>query len=264
MMLKPALRPPLRAPMRGATTLREGGGVWTPAALGSKLLAWWNADRADLITLSGNQVTSWRDAVAGYDLAQAVAGARPIYSATGFNGFPAITFVVAEADELTLAPSPLPSGAVPCEVWSVAQQNALVGDTASRAFISWGNTTAGRRRQVGRAVTGGLIHARAIGGTGAANVTLDGTNVTLNSRHVIRTRFAAELLSMWVDGISEGAVAMALGGTATDRVRVGSSPGAAASNSWDGPGREILVTDLTLTPGEVAALDAYTLSRRAL
>ena len=26
MMLKPALRPPLRAPMRGATTLREGGG----------------------------------------------------------------------------------------------------------------------------------------------------------------------------------------------------------------------------------------------
>ena len=27
MMLKPALRPPLRAPMRGATTLREGGGV---------------------------------------------------------------------------------------------------------------------------------------------------------------------------------------------------------------------------------------------
>ena len=27
MMLKPALRPPLRAPMRGATTLREGGGA---------------------------------------------------------------------------------------------------------------------------------------------------------------------------------------------------------------------------------------------
>lgn len=30
MMLKPALRPPLRAPMRGATTLREGGGVFVP------------------------------------------------------------------------------------------------------------------------------------------------------------------------------------------------------------------------------------------
>lgn len=28
MMLKPALRPPLRAPMRGATTLREGAGGW--------------------------------------------------------------------------------------------------------------------------------------------------------------------------------------------------------------------------------------------
>lgn len=33
MMLKPALRPPLRAPMRGATTLREGGGV-APAGYG--------------------------------------------------------------------------------------------------------------------------------------------------------------------------------------------------------------------------------------
>lgn len=41
MMLKPALRPPLRAPMRGATTLREGGGFGYPlvAGLGDSITA---------------------------------------------------------------------------------------------------------------------------------------------------------------------------------------------------------------------------------
>jgi hypothetical protein len=42
-----------------------GGGISPVTILGESLLAWWTADRADLITLSGTQVTSWKDDVWG-------------------------------------------------------------------------------------------------------------------------------------------------------------------------------------------------------
>src|SRR5688500_3331977 len=87
---------PIAAPSKGV-----GVGVSPVTILGASLLAWWTADRADLITLSGSQVTSWKDVVAGYDVVQGVGGSRPLWSATSFNGAPSLTFDAID-DELTL------------------------------------------------------------------------------------------------------------------------------------------------------------------
>src|SRR3546814_1301288 len=65
---------------------------WSPSDLGASLLGWWIADLLDLISRSGVQVTGWRDVVEGYNLAQAISGARPLYSATVFGGAPGVDF----------------------------------------------------------------------------------------------------------------------------------------------------------------------------
>jgi hypothetical protein len=44
---------------------------WTPLKLGTSLLAWWDAERTDLITQASGLVSSWKDAVGGYDAVQA-------------------------------------------------------------------------------------------------------------------------------------------------------------------------------------------------
>src|SRR5262245_31893093 len=77
-------------------------GPFTPASLGASLLAWWSADRGDLITQSGGVVSSWKDSVAAYDCT-AAGSVQPAYSATGWKGAsPGITFDGVD-DCLTLA-----------------------------------------------------------------------------------------------------------------------------------------------------------------
>ena len=71
--------------VRGPGHLSRVSG-WSPAALGASLLGWWDAERTDLITLSGSSVTSWADVVAGYAATQGVTASRPRWNAAAFGG----------------------------------------------------------------------------------------------------------------------------------------------------------------------------------
>jgi len=70
-----------------------GGSPWTPARLvGNGLTTWLRADLG--LTLAGSAVSSWADqSGSGRNWTDgSVAGRRPAYSATSFNGKPGITF----------------------------------------------------------------------------------------------------------------------------------------------------------------------------
>ncbi|PZU89131.1 MAG: hypothetical protein DI527_16495 [Chelatococcus sp.] len=74
------------------------------------LIANWDARVASSLTLSGSQVAAWTDQNAALVLAQATAGMRPTYSATGWDGVrPAISFDgnfnTGQGDILTLVAS---------------------------------------------------------------------------------------------------------------------------------------------------------------
>ena len=67
----------IRTPVfQGQTAIRD----FVPSDLGASLLAYWNADRSDLITLNTNKVTSWKDTVNAYDAVQGTDAARPTYA----------------------------------------------------------------------------------------------------------------------------------------------------------------------------------------
>lgn len=82
---------PTRSPVMPAVS----DAVFGPEGIGDllqwgELLAWWDASEG--IAVTGSGVSSWIDRQSAYVLAQATDGARPAYSATGFNGSPGLTF----------------------------------------------------------------------------------------------------------------------------------------------------------------------------
>ena len=73
----------------GNNTLISGWRLWTPASLGGNLLGWWDASRAETITLVSNAVSQWSDLSGkGNHLVQATASKRPAYGS--FAGRPSV------------------------------------------------------------------------------------------------------------------------------------------------------------------------------
>lgn len=218
--------------------------LWTPLALGSSLLAWWDAERSDLITQAGGLVSSWRDVVGGYDAVQAVGGSQPIWSATSFNGRPGITGDGTD-DELTLAPVPaaIPIGANACEMWAVVSQAALVADATLRMAFSYGNTTA-TARNIQRVVDTGNNRARGNSGDGASARSSLNTAVDFSTRHVVRLRIDLTAFQCDVDQ-QAGAVSATASNTASSRLRFFASAAATAANFWNGGVNTGLLVDPT-------------------
>jgi hypothetical protein len=78
---------------RGQSLSRRFAQNWTPAALGSALALWLDADDASGIVLNGSTVSQWWDKSGnGRNVAQTVAAEQPTYDATGLNGRPTLRF----------------------------------------------------------------------------------------------------------------------------------------------------------------------------
>ena len=72
---------------------RRGAAGWTPAALGSALALWLDADDAVTITLNDSTVSQWNDKSGNNrDAVQAVAASQPAYTPAGLNGKAVLTF----------------------------------------------------------------------------------------------------------------------------------------------------------------------------
>lgn len=234
--------------------------AFTPTDLGDALLAWWDADEG-IAYGTGSDVASWTDRKAGLVAAQATAGSRPSYSATGFNGAPGLTFD-GTADCLLLASPPFPIGADPCEIWAVVQQDALGDDATVRVVAAYADATNNARR-LERTVVTAVNRARASVGTGAASVSVTGSTVSLSSRHVMRAVFGATQVSLQTDG-NTPTTAVAVPSTLATRFRIGANAiSATAGSFWNGKIRDVIVTG-ALTTEQAAALTTYLLARRAL
>ena len=79
--------------MRPSTRMVVLKQLWTPAALGSSLALWLDADDFSTITLNGSTVSQWRDKSGnGCHASQGTPVNQPTYTVNGLNGKPALTF----------------------------------------------------------------------------------------------------------------------------------------------------------------------------
>jgi len=212
---------------------------WTPQQLGGSLLAWWDADRVDLITQSGELISSWKDSVGGYDAIQASAGAKPAFLTAGFKGRPGAVFDGVD-DELMVAsiPGSFPLNDAPGEIWLLADQTALPADTGQRVGFSYGGTNGATSRRAFRSVISGANRAS---GT-ATSPGVSHSPVDLSGRHVMRFCVSDTDCRMDVDGVTGPAAAGVATGAVAARARLGASNGTSASLFWQGMIAAALVT----------------------
>ncbi len=247
----------LRGGGAAVTSDTGGGGQWSPSSLGPSLRAWWSADRFDLITLLGSQVTSWKDVVQSYDMVQAISASRPVYSQTSFNGAPGLSFDGTD-DELTLASQPF---TVPCEVWVICEQAEPAANASTKRVFSFGGT--GNNNSIGlvRDVLASTNIGRVQVGTGAGSVqspistAADFTGRCLQRAIVTTSNVQHGLNGML--GVAQ-AVVPSIGAT---RVRVGAS--VAGLGYWFGQVRDILITDI-LSPEQAVSFETWAMPRRML
>lgn len=89
--------------------IQSGAGpLWTPAALGSTLEAWWEAGLG--VTLDTGRVSGWADQKNAHHWTQTTAGKRPVVEAGIFGEQPGIRFTAANGERLNLMAGALISG----------------------------------------------------------------------------------------------------------------------------------------------------------
>lgn len=242
------------ATLNGVFNWSSLGSIWTPQALGASLLGFWDAERADLITRPGGAVSSWKDAVAGYDLAQAVGGAQPSYNATGFNSRPVVTFDGVD-DFLNLESVPFPTGANAAEIWVLGDQTALAADTGDRTAFTYGGAGATTRVANYRRVVSGANRAAGAVGNGVTGIFPTNASIDFSGLHVARLVSDGANTRIDADGVAGGALAVVPSVAAT-RTRMGSSTTLTPGNFWQGGISAVLVTG-PLSAAQSTALLGY-------
>jgi len=243
--------------------------AWTPDVLGVSLLAWWDAERPDLITHSGGAVSSWKDIIGGYDLAQATGANQPTYDATGApRGAPCVTGNgTSQCLELTGVPAGIPTGETPCETWLLLNDTSQEGDFSSRTQGGWGGTSAANSRRIlsnGITLPGGGLGRKflAVQGNGASSSTSNSdVNIRDNGWHVVRVIASSTLLTVEVDGIANTPVA-STPAIATTRMRLFASTATVANAFHLGSIAACLITGLQ-TDGQATLLRSYLSARAA-
>lgn len=248
----------------GAPTFaqRDGliGPTWSPLDLGPSLLAWWDAERPDLITRDGSGfVSSWRDVVAGYDVTQPTAGLQPVYGATSFGGRPGITSDGVD-DVLTLAPVPaaFPIGAAGSELWAAMDQTALPADVTIRVATGYGFASA-TNRYLARTVGSGINRGLGTFGDGTVQKASLNSTVDLTGRHAVRAALGPAAVQADVDGIAGPSVA-GVPATTNNFLRIFGGSASTSTSLFQGGLNLVLVT-LPLAQAQADNL-AYFVARR--
>lgn len=214
------------------------------AALGSDLLAWWDADSSywganGSITIATG-VSSWKDNVAGYNATQATGSAQPAFSATGFNGAPGVTFdgvddFLNSTDAALLAA--LPAGANGSELWVLVDD----GGSGTRVFTCYGNGST-TIRAIGASGSAPRRPFVAIG-DGAAQQNLTSTTNVALGRHIQRLEVGATSSNMYMDNVLDPISPLAVVPASTSsKFRIGANANGTVGNFAQGTYAAVFAT----------------------
>jgi hypothetical protein len=167
------------------------------ARLGSSVYAYFDAERPESLSLSGSNVTSWRDLKNGLVVNQSTSGSKPIYTASAFNGRPGITFDGTDDHLISNGTGGIPTGAAPLEMWVLADNKADANDSTARRTIAWGSTS--NNDSMMNFVSQAKFTTSA--GTGSATVGSQPVGSSFG-RHVMRGRASGTLITSYIDNVT--------------------------------------------------------------
>jgi len=216
--------------------------AWTPFHLGDALLAYWDAEASSSLTLAGSNVTTWTDCKNGHAPTQAISGSKPLWSATGFNGRPAVIFDGVDDYLSILGTIPFPQGTDPCELWAITDFAA--GNAVTSSIIGWGDgVNAVTNRALRRLGTG---YANALFGNGTTNSVVTNATIVLTGKRILRARFEQAQGTVYVDGGNPATTIATLNSNTANNFALGQGI-LGANNYMKGAISAILVTTLLST-----------------
>lgn len=245
-------------------TVQGVGTPFSPTDLGASLLAWWNADRLDLITFGvGSAVAGWADISTGIGMNQVVVGQQPIYGAASFNGSPGITFDAVDDFLGATAgfPAAIPTGIASGEYWFLVDQPLPPSNVVSGAMMGLGNN-GNARRLLGRSSIAGVNRIFAQVGN-VTNLTLyNGAVNDFSGRHVVRFQVDAVNAGISIDGVPDASGPVLTGtNSGNSNFRFGCTANTVPSVFYGGTFREVVITG-PLSVGQAASLETYLFNRR--
>jgi hypothetical protein len=226
-----------------------------PTMLTNGLQAWYRADDATHVTLSGTSVTGWQDEMGNYDLVQTTAANEPTIEPADVNGKAAIRFAVGSSSQWLSNPSNLGPGLnadmtiieVGCTTTPGAQQYAV--------WLS--GTGSGQGRGLGyynNQQIWDTYNVYSLGGTAPA------ANVFSAEAGIINASHGAA--SLYHNGTNVGTSAL----SGVQNVTAGISIGASTSQAlgWQGDIAEVLVYDHELSQAEFQQVGVYLANKYGL
>lgn len=214
---------------------------------GGQLKAWWDADTG--VSENFGVATDWTDRVAGI-VASSLLAVTPAYSATSFNGKAGFTFDGVDDCLVSTSFAALPNGAVPGELWVLADDTNVGSGTSY--LINYGGVATAQDRAL---LTTGAGRSFRINDR-TTNLTV--TNLQVSGKHVLQGSWNGTEEQARIDGYqsrpSQSVIATLA--TGTTRLRIGAGISAAASSFFTGVIRHAMVTTLLL-PRQRLQLEAW-------
>lgn len=226
--------------------------LWTPAALGSALVDWYDASDTATITHVTGAVSKWTSKVgSGRTADQGSAGAKPTYSATGRNGLPSLSFDGGDALIQTTVTG-LPNGRSAFAVAGMAYGDAALATFKYLASISDASGGSGGSISLGNGSNAVRLNASGSLSTG----TWQGLD---HSFVASAPAGATPTASLSIDGQTKVTGSAAVAAFTTTKNVIGAQ-GAAANavgSYWTGHIQELLYLNREPTASELDQIHGY-------
>jgi hypothetical protein len=231
-----------------------GPALWTPAALGTDVVGWYDAQDATTITQAASAVSQWTDKSTASDkignATQATGAQQPAYQATGLGGSPAVYF--AGNQSMTLADLSSRSWTA-AEVFYIRKLDAdppVIAQEGAPLF----STRAGAAPASNEPYSDGNIYLGTfVGGGYARQDSVGNPTQSLAVPRIIQVRSAPNDFQYWIDGAQFYTTASNTFGLPTE-TRIGVSAG---SYLFKGHGGEIIICKRVLTTLERQKVEGY-------
>jgi hypothetical protein len=226
--------------------------AWTqdfsPYALGSDLIAWWDIGSPP----SGTTTVRWTDIVSrSLNVQQSTAGALPTWDAS------AVDFTGNKWLNSNTLPTGTPVGATAGCIWASVDQTNLVADTGQKSIFAYGAVTATQRALI-RSVNTGVNRCFSSCGDGTSKSATNSL-VDFSGPHWCAQVYDGAVFSTRVDGTASSSVA-SIATTASTRIRIGSDIASTPTLFANMKIKRVLITKLLSAPNQTA-LEAWLTAR---
>lgn len=199
--------------------------LWTPALATVAPLALFEAGWGITADASTGAVSAWLSRYGTPSASQATGASQPIWSATGRNGCPTLTFDGTD-DYLTVANiSSFPTGGNATTMIVMGTNTGL-----SKSLFGYGSGGAGADRRV---QTSGTPPTTFVS-VGIQGTTYQSTTLWAGYDRLVSWRFSTSTSILNIDGAADEAAATGTPATVITRCRIGANVSLTASSFWNG------------------------------